>query len=87
MKRKVRKNLVGPKIRALRSDLGMTQNQFAAKCQLHGFDISLQVLGRIEAQFRCVDDFEIVKFCKILSVTPDQLLEYKPTKRDARRKR
>lgn len=66
-------NIVGPQIRQRRYRLGMTQEEFAADCQLHGLDISRGTLSQIEAQVRRVTDSELLFFSKRLSVTTDAL--------------
>jgi len=66
-------NIVGPQIRKRRSDLGLTQEELATRCQLHGFDISRGTLSQIEAQLRCVTDDELLAFAQVLKVTTDSL--------------
>jgi transcriptional regulator with XRE-family HTH domain len=66
-------NLVGPQIQKLRYAMGLTQEKFAAQCQLRGLDISRGTLSQIEAQIRCVSDFELFQLAKILKVTTDSL--------------
>jgi len=61
-------NLIGPQVRKLRTKLGLTQEQFAARCQLKGLDISRGVLSQIEARIRCVTDFELWQLARILRV-------------------
>lgn len=77
-------NVVGPQIRQRRYDLGLTQEQFAAKCQLAGFDISRATLSQIEAQVRCVKDSELAKLAAVLGVTTDSLLPAASRKRRRR---
>ena len=71
---KVRQNVVGPKIRQLRYQQGLTQNELSARIGLLGWDISRGTLSQIEAQLRCVTDFELVCLAKPLNVPADQLL-------------
>ena len=52
-------NVVGPQIRKLRNKLDLTQDELAARCQLHGLDISHGTLSQIEARLRCVSDVEL----------------------------
>lgn len=66
-------NVVGPQIRRRRYELGLTQEQFAAQCQLQGFDISRGTLSQIEAQVRCVKDSELVFLANVLGVSTDSL--------------
>ena len=66
-------NIVGPQIRKRRSDLGLTQEELATRCQLQGFDISRGTLSQIEAQLRCVTDDELLALSRVLKVTTDSL--------------
>lgn len=66
-------NVVGPKIREVRRKQGLTQEQFAARCQLEVFDISRSTLGQIEARLRYVSDEELLVLASLLGVTTDQL--------------
>jgi transcriptional regulator with XRE-family HTH domain len=75
-------NIVGPQIRKRRSDLGLTQEGLATRCQLHGFDISRGTLSQIEAQLRCVSDDELFALARVLNVTTDSLF---PVERHSRR--
>ncbi len=66
-------NIVGPQIRKRRNRLGLTQEEFAARCQLKGLDISRGTLSQIEAQLRCVTDDELLILARALETTPDAL--------------
>jgi transcriptional regulator with XRE-family HTH domain len=66
-------NIVGPQIRKRRNELGLTQEEFAAQCQLGGLDISRGTLSQIEAQVRCVTDDELLALARVLKVTTDSL--------------
>jgi len=66
-------NIVGPQIRARRNQLGLTQEAFAARCQLNGLDISRGTLSQIEAQLRCVTDDELLALARVLKVSTDSL--------------
>jgi transcriptional regulator with XRE-family HTH domain len=70
-------NVVGPQIRKLRSALGLTQEEFASRCQLHGLDISRGTLSQIEAQLRCVKDMELLALAKVLKTSTDKLFTKK----------
>ena len=67
-------NIVGPQVRMRRYELGLTQEDLAAKCQLHGLDISRGTLSQIEAQLRCVTDSELLLLSQVLRVSSDGLL-------------
>ena len=74
-------NVVGPQIRNARRELGMTQEQFAARCQLAGWDISRSTLGQIEVRMRFVSDEELIILASLLGVTADGLYPVELTKR------
>ena len=62
------KNIVGPTVRRLRSEAGMTQPMLAAKCGVLGWDLSREVLAQIESQFRYITDWELVVLARSLGV-------------------
>jgi transcriptional regulator with XRE-family HTH domain len=66
-------NIVGPQIRERRNQLRLTQEEFAAKCQLNGLDISRGTLSQIEARLRCVTDDELLALALALDVSTDSL--------------
>jgi len=67
-------NIVGKEVQKQRYALGLTQEQFAAQCQLHGLDISRGTVSQIEAQIRCVSDLELLQISSVLGVSADSLL-------------
>lgn len=71
-------NIVGPQVRKRRDELGLTQEEFAAQCQLRGLDISRGTLSQIEAQLRCVKDDELWALAKVLKTSTDSLFPAKP---------
>ena len=71
-------NMIGPTLRSLREAEGLTQAEFAGRLQLAGWDFSRETLAKVESQFRCVTDRELVRFAEALEVDPSELL--KPTK-------
>lgn len=68
------RNVVGPKVRALRDRHGWSQPVFAAKCQLQGWNASRDIIARIELQIRWVSDFELILLARALQVSPTDLL-------------
>jgi transcriptional regulator with XRE-family HTH domain len=72
-KTKTPANDVGKKIQKRRKELGLTQEAFAARCQLHGFDISRGTISQIEARLRGVRDRELKLLAEILQVSTDSL--------------
>ena len=68
------RNVVGPRLRALRNELGWSQEQAAAHCNVVGFDISRATYAQIESQLRNVTDHELALIAKAFRVRPDRLL-------------
>jgi len=71
-------NLIGPDVRRLRLEAGLSQDELAAKIQLVGWDLSRGGLSKIEARLRRVNDAELVILarvlrCQILELYPDDL--------------
>ena len=72
-KTKTPANVVGGQIQKRRKALGLTQEAFAARCQLHGFDISRGTISQIEARLRGVRDHELRLLASVLEVSIDSL--------------
>ncbi|MFA5263841.1 MAG: helix-turn-helix domain-containing protein [Opitutaceae bacterium] len=68
------RNVVGPQIRVLRSRRGWSQPVLAAKCQLVGWDVSRDIIARIELRVRWVADFELMLLAQVLGVPVGSLL-------------
>lgn len=68
------KNAVGPQLMRLRSRLGLSQAALATKFQVAGWDVSRDIIARIELQTRCVTDIELITLSRILRVPVDGLL-------------
>lgn len=68
-----RQNIVGPQVRKLRDQQGMTQEALAARCGVLGWDLSRATLSKIEAQLRCVTDGELQTLADALRVNFDDL--------------
>lgn len=66
-------NIVGPEIRRLRYQQGLTQDDLAARCSRLGWDLSRSTLAKIEAQVRCVSDAELLILSRALKVAVDTL--------------
>jgi transcriptional regulator with XRE-family HTH domain len=62
------RNIVGPVVRELREKQGLTQAQLVAKLNLAGWDVSRDMVARIEGQIRWAADFEIVKLAEGLGL-------------------
>ena len=62
------RNIVGPQVRSARYQLGLSQPELAAKCQLLGWGIARDTIAKIEGQTRWVGDEELVHLEPVLSV-------------------
>ncbi|MBI2926911.1 MAG: helix-turn-helix transcriptional regulator [Verrucomicrobia bacterium] len=71
------RNIVGPQVKRLREQRGLTQPMLVAKVQLLGWDLSRETLAKIETQIRWVADCELVCLAKALRVPIDALLPEK----------
>lgn len=61
-------NITGGQIRRIRVSRDWSQEQFAAKCQRIGLDISRVTLAKIETGVRCVSDQELPLLAQALGV-------------------
>lgn len=68
------RNIVGPVVKELRVKSGLSQPQLAAKINLLGWDVSRDILARIECQTRWVADFEILTLATSLRIDGPELL-------------
>lgn len=68
------RNIVGARVTAARTRLGMRQCELLAKLQLAGVDISGTALSLLEGQRRPVSDMELSALATILHVSADWLL-------------
>lgn len=66
-------NVCGPQVARLRNQLEWSQPQLAAKCQMIGWDVSRDIIARIEGQTRLVRDSELATLAKVLNVSIDDL--------------
>lgn len=69
------KNIIGPRLKALRLDAGLTQKALAEKLQLSGYEFSDLTILRIEQGKRFVPDYEIVAIADFFNITTDELLK------------
>lgn len=65
---KSRLNIIGPQVRRIRNQQGITQAKLAEKCQLIGWDISREGIAKIESGLRNVFDREVILLAKTLKV-------------------
>lgn len=66
-------NVVGPQVRQLREAQNMTQEEFTARCNVVGFNISRGTLAKIESRVRRVTDEEAALLAKALKVSVETL--------------
>lgn len=68
-------NVIGPKVKALRSSKRLTQEALAARCNIKKWDISRSTLAKIEAQVRRVNDKEVALLAEALNVSVNDLYD------------
>ena len=68
------RNIIGPMVRELREQRGLTQPELMTKLNLHGWDVSRDIIARIEGQVRWVADFEVVKLAAAFEMDGPELL-------------
>lgn len=69
------KNIIGPRVRALRQAAGLTQKALAQQLQLQGFDVTDLTILRIENGTRFVPDYELKALAKVFRVSYETLLD------------
>lgn len=62
----IRKNIVGERVRRLRSAAALSQVALATLCQLAGWDLTRGTQAKIESGIRRVNDAEVVVLASIL---------------------
>lgn len=72
------KNLVGPRIRALRRERNLSQEKLTAQLQLLGMDSERGVIKRIENGTRAVSDLELRLFARYFEVSYEYLIDGTP---------
>jgi len=68
------RNIVGPLVRELREKQKFTQADLVAKLNLAGWDVSRDIIARIEGQVRWVADFELIKLAEGLGTDASTLI-------------
>jgi transcriptional regulator with XRE-family HTH domain len=74
------KNIVGSQVRKIRTEIELSQSALAAECQRQGWDVSRDVVAKIEDGRRWVADEELIKLAKALecpvpALFPQEALE------------
>jgi len=62
------RNMIGPQLRRIRNERGLSQPKLAELLQRKGWDISRDTVAKIEDQRRWVADFEAAFLAESLSV-------------------
>ena len=68
------KNIIGPRVRSLRTAAGLSQRALAERMQLAGFDCTDLTILRIESGQRFVPDYEVKALAQVLGVSYEELL-------------
>lgn len=68
-------NIAGIRIRLLREQKKLSQEQLAAKLQLLGMEINQKAISRIETGARVIPDYELQFYAQALDTTIDWLLK------------
>lgn len=66
-------NVIGANVRKLREQKGWTQEKFAVKLQLAGWDTSQDSVSRLESQDRRITDLELFVLADVLDAKLDDL--------------
>jgi transcriptional regulator with XRE-family HTH domain len=66
-------NIIGPQVRQIRQQKGWSQDQFAVKLQLAGWDTSQDSVSRLETQDRRVPDVELFVVADVLGAKLEDL--------------
>lgn len=69
------KNIISSRVRELRNQRGLSQEQLAARMQTMNCNIDQQMISKIEKNNRQVTDFELACLCKCLEITPNEMLK------------
>lgn len=68
------KNIIGPKLKQLRTGLGLSQAKLAGQLQLLGLECNDLTILRIEQGKRFVPDYELSIIADFFHITTDELL-------------
>jgi transcriptional regulator with XRE-family HTH domain len=66
-------NLIGPQVERLRVRAGLHRSALCRLLGVHGLEIDVRALGRIERRKRRVRDHEVLAFARALRVEPEVL--------------
>jgi len=77
------RNLIGPQLRQLRNQRGLSQQDLAALFQRRGWDVSRGIIARIEGQVRWIADFELIFIAQALGKSVEDILSRKGISNEA----
>ena len=66
-------NIIGKNVRMIREKNGLTQEEFAGKCNLIHWEISRSTVAKIESNVRRITDIEVKYLAKALDVEVNKL--------------
>ena len=67
-------NCSGMRIRQRREELGLSQEQLAAKLPLYGLELGQKAISRMETGLRVIADYELLWLARALETTCSWLL-------------
>lgn len=67
------RNLIGGQLQKIRLEKGISQSDLAATSQRRGWDITRNVIAKIESGSRCVADFELFLLAESLQIPATDL--------------
>lgn len=70
-----KKNISGDRIYQARTTMRLSQQELAARMQVHGVGIEREAISKIETGDRFISDYELKYFAKVLGVSMDWLTE------------
>lgn len=69
------KNWAGKRIRALRREIGLSQNQLAIKLQNAGVDVAKNAIQQLEQGQRSIRDMELFTLANVFGVAMEELFQ------------
>ena len=69
------KNVINDNLKAIRQERNLTQSELAAKMKTYNVNLDQQMISKIENNTRIVTDYELVRFCQVLEVDVNTMLQ------------
>ena len=76
---KAAKNIVGRQLKQVRNARQLSQAALALLCQKTGWNMTREIIARIEGRVRCVTDMELLLLAELLGVKVQELLPSEST--------